>query len=100
MRIIAKKTLKDFWEGNPGHNDSEGPLKAWHKEVENAHWENSADVKAQYGTASIVGNNRVVFNIHGKKYRLVVKINYQIGIVYIRFIGTHQEYDKIDVKEV
>ena len=73
---------------------------AWHDEVKRAIWKNSADVKAQFGTASILGNNRVVFNIHGNKYRLVVMINYQSDIVYIRFIGTHKEYNKIDVKEV
>jgi len=100
VRIIAKKTLVEFFEKNPNHADAKGPLLAWHDEVKHADWKNSADLKAQFGTASILGNNRVVFNIHGNKYRLVVMINYQFGIVYIRFVGTHKEYDKIDVKGV
>jgi mRNA interferase HigB len=100
VRIIAKKTLVEFFEKNPHHADAKEPLLAWHDEAKRAVWKNPANLKAQFGTASILGNNRVVFNIHGNKYRLVVRINYQFDIVYIRFIGTHKEYDKIDVREV
>ncbi|PLY02153.1 MAG: addiction module toxin RelE [Desulfuromonas sp.] len=95
--IIAKKTLREFWEKHP---DSEDALKAWHAEVKAAGWQNPAEVKAQYGNASILKNNRVVFNIHGNKYRLIVKINYVASIVLIRFVGTHKEYDAIDAEIV
>lgn len=100
MRIIAKKALKDFWERGPLFADAQKPLEAWYDEARRAIWKNSAEVRAQFGTASVVGKTHVVFNIHSNKYRLVVKINYQIGIIFIRFIGTHKEYDKIDAKEV
>lgn len=99
MRVIARKTLQQFWE-QPGRGDAEQPLRAWFKEAEEADWASPADVKAVHGNASIVANNRVVFNIAGNKYRLVVKINYPYRVVYIRFIGTHQEYDEIDVTEI
>jgi mRNA interferase HigB len=98
MRIIAKRTLREFWESVPQHTDSEEPLKAWYREAKQAIWLTPADVKAQYCNASILKNNRTVFNIAGNKYRLVVEINYPAQIIFIRFIGTHQEYDKIDVE--
>jgi mRNA interferase HigB len=97
MRIIAKKTLRDFWERQP---DAEEPLLAWYREVESEDWNTPAKVKAKYRSASIVGGNRVVFNIKGNDYRLVVKINYPYRVVYIRFVGTHAEYDEINVEEV
>jgi mRNA interferase HigB len=97
MRIIAKKTLRAFWES---HSDAEEPLLAWYREVENEDWDSPAKVKAKYRNASIVGGNRVVFNIKGNDYRLVVKINYPYRVVYIRFVGSHAEYDTIDVEEV
>ena len=96
MRIIAKKTLREFWMSNP---DAEDPLLAWFREVEKEDWSKPAQVKEKYRSASFVGN-RVVFNIKGNDYRLVVKINYPRRIVYVRFVGTHKEYDEIDVKEV
>jgi mRNA interferase HigB len=99
MRIIARKTLREFWE-NPKHRDSEQPLRAWFAEVKEADWNSPNDIKAKYKSASIVGNNRLVFNIKGNTYRLVVSVRYEFKIVYIRFIGTHQQYDKIDSKEV
>jgi mRNA interferase HigB len=99
MRIIALKTLRAFWE-TPVHHDAEQPLKAWFAEAKAAQWRTPADVKAQYGSASIVGNNRVVFNIAGNKYRLVVQFHYNTGIGYVRFIGTHDAYDPIDVETV
>ena len=97
MRIISIKTMKDYWQKEP---EAEGELKAWYSEAKNATWKTPADVKAKYRNASILKGGRVVFNICGNKYRLVVWINYQMAIVYIRFIGTHKEYDKIDAGSV
>lgn len=99
MRIIARKTLVDFWE-RPEHRDAEQPLKAWFAEAKVANWRRLADIKAKYRHASILGGNRVVFNIAGHKYRLVVKFDYRAGIGYIRFVGTHAEYDKIDAETI
>lgn len=97
MRIIAKKTLRAYWEI---HNDCEEQLKAWYNEAENAGWKQPKDVKLLYPAASILADNRVVFNIKGNNYRLVVKINYDYGLIWIRFIGTHAEYDKIDATSI
>jgi mRNA interferase HigB len=97
MRIIARRTLKVFWKN---HADAEQSLRAWFKFVSAADWNSPAAVKRDYVNASILGDNRVCFNIGGNKYRLVVKINYAYGVIYIRFIGTHAEYDKVDVTEV
>jgi len=97
MRIISIKTMKDYWQKEP---EAEGELKAWYSEAKNAAWKTPADVKAKYRNASILKGGRVVFNICGNKYRLVVRINYQFAIVFIRFIGTHKEYDKIDAGSV
>ena len=97
MRIIAKKALREFWKRHP---DAEEPLLAWYREVEQADWDTPAKLKAKYRSASIVGDNRVVFNIKGNNYRLVVKINYRYRVVYVRFVGTHAEYDTVNVKEV
>jgi mRNA interferase HigB len=97
MRIIAKSSVREFWLLHP---DAEEPLLAWYREVEKEDWDTPAKVKARYRTASIVGGNRVVFNIKGNKYRLVVKVNYPHRVVYIRFVGTHAGYDKINAEEV
>ena len=97
MHVIAKRTLREFWET---HSDAEQPLKAWHNMARLAIWRTPADIKAQFRTASFVANNRVVFNIAGNKYRLVVVVRYRIQRVFVRFIGTHQEYDRINVNEV
>ena len=99
MRIIARKTLRNFWE-KPARRDSEQPLKAWFKLAEEANWATPSEVKKTLGSASIVGDSRVVFNIGGNKYRLIAKINYPYRVLYIRFIGTHRQYDAIDVTEV
>jgi mRNA interferase HigB len=99
MRIISRKALRQFWE-LPQYADSEQPLRAWFREATRADWKSPAEIKDAYRSASIVGNDRVVFNIAGNKYRLVVRVNYAYGIVYIRFIGTHRQYNRIDVKEV
>ena len=97
--IVSKRTLKKHWE-KYGREDSEQALKAWYHEVEKADWSNPNEVKAIYRNASIVGENRIVFNICGNKYRLVVKVNYEAQWVFIRFIGTHSEYDKINVTTI
>lgn len=97
MRVIAKKVLREFWERYP---DSEQQLRAWYAEAKNAAWQTPADVKALYGTASILKDSRVIFNICGNKYRLVVKINYPYQVIYIRFVGTHKEYDAIDAETI
>jgi mRNA interferase HigB len=99
MRIISRKTLRQFWEDRR-YADAEQPLKAWFREASKGDWVNPADVKALYRSASVVGNNRIVFNIAGNKYRLVVKINYAYRVLYIRFVGTHPQYDEIDATEV
>jgi mRNA interferase HigB len=100
MRIISKRTLREFWESNPEYENSRGQLQAWHAEVEKADRASPQDVKAQFRSASILKGSRVVFNIKENDYRLIVKINYPYRIVYIRYIGTHEQYDKIDVENV
>ena len=97
MRVIAKKILKEFWEK---HNDCEQQLKAWFQEASKAEWTTPNEIKSDYPSASIVGNDRIVFNIKGNAYRLIVKINFDYQMVLIRFIGTHAEYDKINVKTI
>ncbi|MBX9783308.1 MAG: type II toxin-antitoxin system HigB family toxin [Chitinophagaceae bacterium] len=97
MRIIAKKTLRDFWEK---HRDCEQQLKAWYLETEKATWTGPKDIKAEYPSVSFLENNRVVFNIKGHHYRLIVRINYHCKILWIRFIGTHAEHDKIDASKI
>ena len=97
MRAIAKKTLISFWRQYP---DSEQPLRAWYEEVVVANWRTPNEIKAQYKNASVVGKNRVVFNVAGNKYCLIVAIAYQFGAIYIKFVGTHREYDKVDALTV
>ena len=99
MRVLSRKTLRKFWE-QPRYQDAEQPLKAWVREAIKVDWTNPAQIKAAYRSASIVAANRVVFNIAGNKYRLVVHVNYRHRFVYVRFIGTHREYDQINVIEV
>jgi mRNA interferase HigB len=99
VRVIAKRTLREFWE-KPDFADAEQPLKAWYSEARNAEWQTPRNIKEQYRHASFLKDNRVVFNIAGNKYRLIVKINYPFGIVYVRFIGTHKQYDAINVETV
>jgi mRNA interferase HigB len=97
MRIIAKKALKEFWRKEPAAKSS---LEAWYAEAIDAQWSSPADVKASYGTASILKDGRVVFNIGGNKYRLVVWINYKFYTIYVRFVGTHRQYDAIDPQTI
>ena len=98
MRVIALKRLRDHWQ-KPGRGDSEQPLESWHAIAEAASWRHCADIKDQFRTASAVGD-RVVFNIAGNKYRLVAYINYGFHTVYVRFVGTHREFDRLDVEGV
>jgi mRNA interferase HigB len=93
MRIIARRTLREFWEKHP---DARQSLQAWYADVKRADWKTPAEIKAIYRTASFIAHHRVAFNIKGNQYRLIVVVQYEYGIVYIRFVGTHQEYDKID----
>ncbi len=97
MRIIARKAHRQFWERHP---DAEQPLRAWYHDAQRAHWKSLSDLKALYRNASLLINNRVVFNIKGNRYRLVAAIHYSAGIVFVRFIGTHQEYDRIDAETI
>lgn len=99
MRIISRAMLRDFWE-TPAFSDAEQALKAWYDEARHANWLTPQDIKDQFRSASFVGNDRVVFNIHGNKYRLVVAINYSFSVCYVRFVGTHKQYDKIDVATI
>ena len=96
-RIFAKSTLREFWEANP---DAEQHLKTWHDTVMSSDWKTPNDVKKTYANASILKNSRLVFNIKGNAYRLVVKFNFEKQWAFIKFIGTHAEYDKIDVNEI
>jgi mRNA interferase HigB len=103
MRIIARRTLTRFVEGRSGHRDQralKAALDAWFDGVRRARWTSSADVKRDYRTASIVSAERLVFNIKGNDYRLVVAVDYEKGIVWIKWLGSHAEYDRIDVRTV
>lgn len=97
MRVIAVAALRDFWQQHP---DAEQPLKAWFEEASKVSWTQPSDIKAQYRSASILKNRRVVFNIKGNEYRLIVAIAYQLQIVYVKFIGTHQQCDAIDAHTI
>lgn len=97
MRIIARRTLREYGDAERG---AKSALDSWYHEARKGDWTKPSDIKEQYGHASIVGNNRVVFNIAGNKYRLVVRIDYSAGVIFIRFIGTHAEYDEIDVETI
>ncbi len=97
MRVIAVSTLRAFWRRHP---DAEQPLKAWYQEVTGAAWSQPADIKAQYRSASVLKNRRVVFNIKGNDYRLIVAITYKLQIVYVKFVGTHTEYDAVDAQTI
>ena len=97
MRIIALKALQDFWEKHP---QAEVPLRAWHAIASRSGWESPADVKADYRAASFLRGNRVVFNIKGNDFRLVVAVHYNRGLIFVRFVGTHQQYDRINAEEI
>lgn len=97
MRIITKRTLREFWERHPNARAS---LEDWYRVARRSDWNTPDQVKIRYPSASIIADNRVVFNIKGNDYRLVVRINYRRRAVYIRFVGTHAEYDRINAVEI
>lgn len=97
MRIISRRRLVTFWEIHP---DAEQPLRAWYTEARRANWKTPAEIKATYRTVSILRNNRIVFNIKGNSYRLVVVVEFLQGKIFIRFVGTHAEYDRIDASNI
>jgi|ERR1043166_6774384 mRNA interferase HigB len=103
MRVIARRTLREFVTSRAGHKDQQAvraALDAWFDEVRRARWRTTADVKRLYSTASVVSADRIVFNIKGIDYRLVVSVDFEKGIVWIKWLGTHRAYDRIDVKKV
>jgi mRNA interferase HigB len=97
MRVISKRVLREFWEVHP---DCKEQLKCWYSEAGKAVWQTPDDIRKDYPSASILKSKRVIFNIKGNSYRLVVRINYDYGLAWIRFIGTHEEYNSIDAKEI
>ena len=97
MRVIARKHLITYWKKHP---DAEQALKAWYDEVIHAQWKTPQDIKKQYASASFIANNRVIFNIKGNDHRLIVAVAYRFGALYIKFIGTHADYDRIDVTTI
>ncbi len=97
MRVISKKTLREFWDKHP---NSQQALESWFHESKNADWKNSGELKQQYSYVSIINAERVVFNICGNKYRLIVAISYENGIVLIKFVGTHKEYNKVNAESI
>jgi mRNA interferase HigB len=97
VRIIARRTIREFWHRHP---ETEQALRAWFYDARRAVWKSPTDIKRTYANASLIGSNRVVFNIKGNRYRLVVAINYDYQICYIRFLGTHAEYEQIDAERV
>src|SRR5512133_3098595 len=99
MRIIAFRTIRKFFE-KPEFSDSEASLRSWYHDVKMAEWKSSNELKQHYKNASILGDGRVVFNIKGNEYRLIVAIDYEFQVIFIRFIGTHKQYDKINPKTI
>lgn len=97
MRVIARKTLVEFWKRTPL---AENSLRAWYDEALTAQWKNPAELKKQYTSASIISDKRVVFNIHGNRFRLIVDIEYRLQIIFVVWIGTHKDYDSIDAKTI
>ncbi len=99
VRVISRRTLQEFWEERR-HADAEQPLRAWYAEAKRAEWRAPADIKEAHRNVSFLGGNRVVFNVAGNKYRLVVAVKYSAQILFIRFVGTHEQYDAVDAEEV
>ena len=100
VRIIALSTLKEFWEKYPQYIDAKEPVLAWYRYALAADWKTPSDVKQDFRSASILKDGRVVFNIAGNKYRLIVWINFTYKVVYVRFIGTHKQYDNVDAQTI
>jgi mRNA interferase HigB len=97
MRVIAVRTLREFWAT---HADADQPFRAWYREAKKADWKQPIDITSQYAIARTIGNDRAIFNIKGNDYRLVVAVRYDKGLVFIRFVGSHAEYDEIDALTV
>lgn len=97
MRVVSRKKLRLFWDDHP---DAEPPVRAWFREASLAAWTGPADIKQSYASASFVAGDRVIFNVKGNSYRLIVAIKYRSGIVFIRFVGTHAEYHRVDAAKV
>lgn len=97
MRVISRTALRNFWQKHP---DAEQPLRTWYADVKHSTWKKPSDIKLSYRSASFLQNNRVIFNIKGNNYRIVVVVQYKHGVVYIRFVGTHAEYDRIDASTI
>jgi len=100
MRVIALSTLKAFLDSDPSYADAREPVMAWYRQVRAADWSTPADVKRDIGTASILKDGRAVFNVAGNKYRILVWINYPYRVAYVRFVGTHRQYDRIDARTI
>lgn len=100
MRIIALRTLRRFLEGNPAYADAREPVLAWYQQALKAKWASPAELKREIGNASVLKDGRAVFNIAGSKYRIVVWINYPYRVIYVRFIGTHEQYDRINSQTI
>lgn len=100
MRVIALSTLRQFWSGQLGRDDAREATLAWYRRVLSADWSSPAELKADFGTASILRDGRVVFNIAGNRYRIVAWVNYPYRVLYVRFIGTHAQYDRIDAQTI
>lgn len=98
MRVISKRTLTQFWESSTKYKDSKKSLISWHAETIKANWKTPQEIKAKYSSASILKNNRVVFNIAGNKYRLIISIDYIRQACFVKFVGTHEEYDSINAE--
>lgn len=99
MRIVSHRKLKEFYE-SPGREDAKVPLERWYEVVESAEWKNFSDIRSDFGSADSVGNQHYVFNIGGNKYRLVVVVKFVMGYIFVRWVGTHSEYDKIDCSTI
>ena len=97
LRIIAKKTLREFWEK---HKDCEEQLNSWYRDFGNSEWSNFNEIKSIYPNASLIGDNRIVFDIKGNQYRLIIKVQFKLKIAWIRFIGTHAAYDRVNAKTI
>jgi mRNA interferase HigB len=97
MRIVARRTLGEFWEK---HRTAEQPLKSWYREAAQATWVGPSDIKRSYRHASFLKGNRVIFNIGGNKYRLIVHVNYTYRVLYVRYVGTHADYDNVDPEQI
>jgi mRNA interferase HigB len=100
VRVVSKQTLRQFWEGSSGRSDARRALEAWHREARRATWTSPQEIKRRYATASVLKGGRVVFNICGNRYRLVVRINFGQQIAYVRFVGTQAGFDAIDAETV